>query len=149
MTTRATYSRSRPSWSSTRCSSRTQRTGSKRWIGWPLLAAESNFGNAYELFAIGLSAARSRNREVASRVVQALGQRAQDPREGDLRPAIAIMQQEVAAIVSLVEGRSDPAVEALRAAVAVLCGQDAEVVLERTRERLDDCDCLDAIGGRP
>jgi hypothetical protein len=33
-----------------------------------LLAAESNFGNAYELFAIGLSAARSRNREVASRV---------------------------------------------------------------------------------
>ena len=50
------------------------------------------------------------------RVVQALGQRAQDPREGDLRPAIAIMQQEVAAIVSLVEGRSDQAVEALRAA---------------------------------
>jgi tetratricopeptide (TPR) repeat protein len=83
---------------------------------WPLLANESNFGNAYELFAIGLSAARSRNRDVASRVVQALGQRAQDPREGDLRPAIAIMQQEVAAIVSLVEGRSDEAVEALRAA---------------------------------
>ncbi len=85
---------------------------------WPLLAAESNFGNAYELFAIGLSAARSRNRDVASRVVQALGQRAQDPREGDLRPAIAIMQQEVAAIVSLVEGRSDQAVEALRAAAS-------------------------------
>jgi len=83
---------------------------------WPLLATESNFGNAYELFAIGLSAARSRNRDVASRVVQALGQRAQDPREGDLRPAIAIMQQEVAAIISLVEGRSDQAVEALRAA---------------------------------
>ena len=29
---------------------------------WPLMAAESNFGNAYELFAIGMSAARSRNR---------------------------------------------------------------------------------------
>ena len=83
---------------------------------WPLLATESNFGNAYELFAIGMSAARSRNRDVASRVVQALGQRAQDPREGDLRPAIAIMQQEVAAIISLVEGRSGEAVEALRAA---------------------------------
>ena len=40
---------------------------------WPLLATESNFGNAYELFAIGMSAARSRNRDVASRVVQALG----------------------------------------------------------------------------
>jgi tetratricopeptide (TPR) repeat protein len=85
---------------------------------WPLLATESNFGNAYELFAIGLSAARSRNRDVASRVVQALGQRAQDPREGDLRPAIAIMQQEVAAIISLVDGKAGDAVEALRAAAA-------------------------------
>ena len=71
---------------------------------WPLMATESNFGNANELFAIGMSAARSRNRDVASRVVQALGQRAQDPREGDLRPAIAIMQQEVAAIIALVDG---------------------------------------------
>jgi len=85
---------------------------------WPLLATESNFGNAYELFAIGLSAARSGKRDVAARVVQALGQRAQDPREGDLRPAIAIMQQEVAAILALVDGHSDQAVEGLRAAAA-------------------------------
>jgi hypothetical protein len=71
---------------------------------WPLLATESNFGNAYELFAIGLSAARSRNRDVASRVVQALGQRAQDPREGDLRPAAVIMEREVAALLAFRAG---------------------------------------------
>ena len=34
---------------------------------WPLLATESNFGNANELFAIGMSAARSRNRDVRDR----------------------------------------------------------------------------------
>ena len=84
---------------------------------WPLLAAESNFGNAYELFAIGMSAARSRNQTLASRAHQALSERALDPREGDLRPAIAIMEKEVAAIISLAEGRPDQAVEALRAAV--------------------------------
>ena len=46
---------------------------------WPLLAAENNFGNANELFAIGVSAARTGNAEIAERARQALGQRAQDP----------------------------------------------------------------------
>ena len=54
----------------------------------------------------------------ASRVVQALGQRAQDPREGDLRPAIAIMEREVAAIIALVAGRPARRSTALRAAAA-------------------------------
>jgi hypothetical protein len=85
---------------------------------WPLLAAESNFGNAYELFAIGMSAARSRNPTLASRALQALGQRAQDPREGDLRPAIAIMTQELAGLVALADGRRDDGIGTLRIAAA-------------------------------
>ena len=85
---------------------------------WPLLAMESNFGNAYELFAIGMSAARTRNPTLASRALQALGQRAQDPREGDLRPAIAIMTQELAGLVALAEGRRDDGIGTLRLAAA-------------------------------
>jgi tetratricopeptide (TPR) repeat protein len=85
---------------------------------WPLLATESNFGNAYELFAIGMSAARSRNPAVASRALQALGQRVQDPREGDLRPAIAIMAQELGGLVALADDRRDEAIAALRDAAS-------------------------------
>jgi tetratricopeptide (TPR) repeat protein len=83
---------------------------------WPLLAAESNFGNANELFAIGVSAARSGNADVAERARNALSQRAQDRREGDLRPAIAIMERELAALIALGAGRRDDAIALLRAA---------------------------------
>ena len=61
------------------------------------MATESNFGNVNELFAIGISAARSGNAAFAERARQALSQHAVDPREGDLRPAIAIMERELAA----------------------------------------------------
>ena len=83
---------------------------------WPLMAQESNFGNAHELFAIGISAARGGNQVLAERARQALGERAKDPREGDLLPAIAIMEREVAAIIALGAGRRDEAVDILRAA---------------------------------
>ena len=72
---------------------------------WPLMAAGRDFGNANELFAIGVSAARTGNAPFAERARQALGQRAQDPREGDLRPAIAIMERELAALLALGAGR--------------------------------------------
>ena len=83
---------------------------------WPMMAAESDFGNANELFAIGVSASRSGNAVFAERARQALGQRAQDPREGDLRPAVAIMERELAALIALAAGRRDEAVAILRAA---------------------------------
>jgi tetratricopeptide (TPR) repeat protein len=83
---------------------------------WPLMAGESNFGNANELFAIGVSAARTGNAALAERARSALGQRALDPREGDLRPAIAIMEREVAALIALGAGRRDESVALLRAA---------------------------------
>ncbi len=83
---------------------------------WTLLASENNFGNANELFAIGVSAARSGNAGFAERARNALGQRAQDPREGDLRPAIAIMERELAALIALGAGRRDESIALLRGA---------------------------------
>jgi len=83
---------------------------------WPLMANESNFGNANELFAIGVSAARAGNANLAERARQGLAERARDAREGDLRPAIALMEREVAALIALVAGRGDEAVGILHAA---------------------------------
>jgi tetratricopeptide (TPR) repeat protein len=83
---------------------------------WPLLANESNFGNAHELFAIGLSAARSNNWPLATRAQQALGTRATDPREGDLMPASAIMERQLAGLVALNRGAREEALAILRAA---------------------------------
>lgn len=83
---------------------------------WTLLASENNFGNANELYAIGVSAARSGNAGLAERARNALGQRAQDPREGDLRPAIAIMERELAALIALGAGRRDESIALLRGA---------------------------------
>jgi len=83
---------------------------------WQLMAAESNFGNANELFAIGMSAARAGNATLAERARQALAERAHDPREGDLRPAVALMEREVAALVALAARRGEEAVGILQAA---------------------------------
>jgi len=85
---------------------------------WPLLAAENNFGNANELFAIGLSAAHAGDAARAERARSGLAERAQDPREGDLRPAIALMERELAASIAHAAGRDDEAVTILRAAAA-------------------------------
>ena len=88
---------------------------------WDLLAREENFGNADELFAIGVSAARTGNAALAEIARGALLTRAQSPEEGDHRPSIAIMERELAAVLSLVAGRRDEAVEILtRAAQAEL-----------------------------
>jgi tetratricopeptide (TPR) repeat protein len=84
--------------------------------GWPLMSKETNFGNADELFAIGMSAARGGNANLAERARQGLAERARDPREGDLRPAIALMEREVAAVIALVAGRGDEAVGILQSA---------------------------------
>src|SRR5690349_6497129 len=83
---------------------------------WRLLARQSTFGNADELFAIGMSAARTNNPDVAERARGALADRARDEREGDLRPAIAIMEREVAASLAFSAGRRDEALALLRAA---------------------------------
>jgi hypothetical protein len=83
---------------------------------WQLMARETNFGNVNELFAIGISAARGGNGDLAERARQGLADRAHDPREGDLRPAIALMERELAAIIALVAGRGSDAVGILQTA---------------------------------
>jgi tetratricopeptide (TPR) repeat protein len=83
---------------------------------WPLMAAENNFGNANELFAIGMSAAHAGDAARAKRARGGLAERAQDPREGDLRPAIALMERELAAAIAHAAGRGDEAVRILQAA---------------------------------
>jgi tetratricopeptide (TPR) repeat protein len=84
--------------------------------GWPLMAAENNFGNANELFAIGMSAAYGGDATRAERARGGLAERAQDPREGDLRPAIALLELEVAGAIAHAAGRGDEAVRILQAA---------------------------------
>ncbi|MEX2272840.1 MAG: hypothetical protein WD690_15315 [Vicinamibacterales bacterium] len=83
---------------------------------WDILANERDFGNVNELFAIGISAARSGNGPLAELARQGLATRAQSEQEGDLRPAIAIMEREVAALIELAAGRREQAVEILEAA---------------------------------
>jgi tetratricopeptide (TPR) repeat protein len=83
---------------------------------WDLLARERNFGNVNELFAIGISAARSGNSAAAELSRQALAERSRAEQEGDMRPVIAIMEREIAALIELGAGRRDRAVEILRAA---------------------------------
>ena len=60
---------------------------------WKDMAGERNFANVNDLFAIGVSAARAGNPDLAERARQALAERAQSAREGDLRPAIVIMER--------------------------------------------------------
>jgi tetratricopeptide (TPR) repeat protein len=83
---------------------------------WDLLAREQNFGNVNELFAIGVSAARSRNPDLAGRARRALADRVASEQEGDLRPAIGIMERELAALIALAAGRAGEAVAILEAA---------------------------------
>jgi tetratricopeptide (TPR) repeat protein len=84
--------------------------------GWSTVARQSTFGNADELFAIGLGAARTNSADVAERARAALAARVGDEREGDLRPAIAIMERAVAATIAFASGRRDEALAILRAA---------------------------------
>ena len=90
---------------------------------WDVLAQERNFGNVNELYAIGVSAARSGNASLAELARQGLATRSQSPQEGDLRPAIAIMERQVAAMIELAAGRGERAIDILRAAT------DAELQL--------------------
>ena len=81
---------------------------------WTMLASESNFANVNELFAIGMSAARAGNAALAERARAALSAKQHDEREGDLRPAIAIMERELAGLIAFGAGGRDEAARAAR-----------------------------------
>jgi tetratricopeptide (TPR) repeat protein len=90
---------------------------------WSLLDGDRNFGNVDELLAIGMSAANTNDTPLAEIARQALSRRAQAELEGDVRPAIAIMEREVAALIARAGGRSSDAIgilaEAARAELAL------------------------------
>jgi tetratricopeptide (TPR) repeat protein len=90
---------------------------------WSLLDGERKFDNVDELLAIGMSAANTDNTWLAKIARQALSQRAQAEQEGEARPAIAIMEREVAALIARAGGRSSEAIailaEAARAELAL------------------------------
>ena len=80
---------------------------------WDVMAAQDNFANVNDLFAIGLSAARSGQAGKAEHVRGLLAQRAQAKEEGALKPAIAVMERELAGLIALAAGRTDEAVATL------------------------------------
>ncbi len=83
---------------------------------WNLMSAERNFGNVHELFAIAMSGARANDPPLAELARQRLAVRRESEQEGDLRPAIAIMERELAALIELTAGRQNRAIDILRTA---------------------------------
>jgi tetratricopeptide (TPR) repeat protein len=83
---------------------------------WDLMASANTFGNVNELFVIGVSAARTGNIPAARTVRERLADRTTAPEEGDMRPAIAIMERELAALIELAGGRTEEAVGLLETA---------------------------------
>jgi len=90
---------------------------------WTMLAGETTFANVNDLFAIGVSVARTGDAARAETVRRALADRSKSEQEGDLRPAIAIMERELAAVIELAAGRRSEALAILQAAA------DAEAAL--------------------
>ena len=85
---------------------------------WDSMAGQDTFANVNDLFAIGLSAVRSGQADKAEHVRGVLAGRAQAKEEGALKPAIAVMERELAALIALAAGRTDEAVATLISAAA-------------------------------
>lgn len=83
---------------------------------WARMANVRTFANVNEVAAIGISAARAANAPLAELARQHLASRIDAVEEGDLRPAIAIMERQVAGLVALAAGRRDEAVAILAVA---------------------------------
>lgn len=83
---------------------------------WQAMAGVTTFGNVNDLFAIGMAAAYSKNISAAQTVRQTLAARSQAPEEGDLRPAIAIMEREMAALIARASGAGGEALQILSGA---------------------------------
>jgi tetratricopeptide (TPR) repeat protein len=78
------------------------------------LATAKNFDTTTELFAIGMSAARRGNAQLAERALAELSRRA-----GSGQTDVAIMQKELAAVMAVVAGRGGDAVARMQEAVGL------------------------------
>ena len=83
---------------------------------WETMNGVTTFGNVNDLFAIGMAAAYAGSVDAATTVRQTLAVRSRAPEEGDLRPAIAIMEREIAALIARRRSAVAEALEILRGA---------------------------------
>lgn len=83
------------------------------------LANATDFETTGELFAIGMSAARSGKPRLASKALAELGRRAGSRESGNRRIDVAVMEKEMAALVALAAGRGVEAVTRMQEAVAL------------------------------
>jgi len=83
------------------------------------LAAAKNFDTTGELFAIGMSAARRGDPEVAETALAELSRRAGSKDRGNRRPDVAVMEKELAALLAVGGGRREDAVARMWEAVAL------------------------------
>lgn len=83
------------------------------------LASASEFETTGELFAIGMSAARTGRTAIAERALAELGKRGGSKGSGNRRLDAAVMEKELSAIIAVVRGRGEEAVARMREAVAL------------------------------
>jgi len=87
------------------------------------LAGVRDFGTSGELFALGLSAARRGEADLAERALRELGRRATAPAPGGAPGGrsldVAVLEKELQAVMALVAGTRDAAVDRLKEAVAL------------------------------
>jgi len=83
------------------------------------LATARDFDTSGELFAIGMSAARSGDPGTAERALVELSRRAGTGPSGTRQADVAVMARELAALVALAAGRKEEAVLRMREAVAL------------------------------
>lgn len=83
------------------------------------LANTRDFGTTGELFAIGMSAARRRDPNLAGMALGELKRRAGSKQAGNFRSDAAVMEQQLAGLIALAAGRSQDAVLRMQEAVAL------------------------------
>lgn len=85
---------------------------------WELLRTEANFGTNAELFAIGMSAAKSGVAYVTDLAQKELARRSGSASGGNLKLDVGIMEKELAALNELAAGRSERALKLMEEATA-------------------------------
>lgn len=83
------------------------------------VAGARSFDTTSELFAIGMSAARRRDANVAGMALAELRRRAGSKEAGTLQSDAAVMEKELAALIALGDGRGEDAVQQMQEATAL------------------------------
>lgn len=86
---------------------------------WEMLRGRADFSTSAELFAIGLSAARSGAPQVAELALRELRRRAGSDQAGTRKLDIAVMEKELGAVSELVAGRGEQALLLMAEAAAL------------------------------